>query len=93
MVNDHFDDPPRPEKNFSGNTDNITKQLILGLNQPLDHSEAWMCLRVSQDLAVHYISVIGLPEQFEKVNIIFYNNLEGFSVSTSCYNSHIIIIW
>jgi hypothetical protein len=92
MVNDHFNDSPPPEKNFSGTTNNIPIQLILCPNQHVDHSEVRMHFQVSKDLAAHHIGVISLPEQFGKVNIIFYNDLEGFSISTSCYNSHIIVI-
>jgi hypothetical protein len=51
-----------------------------------------MCLQVSKDLAAHHIGVIGLPEQFGKFNIIFYDDPEGFSIGTSHYNMHVVII-
>jgi hypothetical protein len=56
MVNDHFNDSPPPEKNFSGNTDYIPVQLVLCPNQPINHSEAQICFWVSQNFAAHHIS-------------------------------------
>jgi hypothetical protein len=62
MVNDHLDDPPPPEKNFSGNADYLTIQLVFCPNQPIDHSEVQIHLWVSKDLAAHHIGMISLPE-------------------------------
>jgi hypothetical protein len=62
VVNDHFNDPPPPEKNFSGSANYVTIQLVFCPNQPIDHSEAEVALQVSKDLAAHHISVIRLSE-------------------------------
>ena len=62
MVNDCFDDPPPPEKTFSGYTDDVTTELIFSPNQPINHLEARMHLWVGENFTTHRIGVLHLPE-------------------------------
>jgi hypothetical protein len=47
MAYDHFNDPPPPEKSFSGYAHDVASKLIFYPNQPINHSEVQMHLWVS----------------------------------------------